>query len=54
MTDKTTNRDHVETLIKRAAEATTAGEAQAFAQGACNAANAMCALKHFEAPTDKP
>ncbi len=37
-------KDHVETLIKKAAEVASADEAMKFAQAACNAANAMCAL----------
>ena len=35
---------HVETLVKKASEATSADEAMKFAQAAYNAANAMCAL----------
>ena len=35
---------HVEALIKKAAEVASASEAMQFAQAACNAANAMCAL----------
>ena len=35
---------HVETLIKKAAEAEKADDAMKFSQAACNAANAMCAL----------
>jgi len=35
---------HVQTLVKRASEAASADEAMKFAQAACNAANAMCAL----------
>ena len=35
---------HVETLIKKAADAKDAAQAMQFAQAACNAANAMCSL----------
>jgi hypothetical protein len=35
---------NVEALIEKAAKATSAAEAMQFAQAACNAANAMCAL----------
>ena len=35
---------HIEELIKKAAEAQDAAQAQQFAQAACNAANAMFAL----------
>lgn len=35
---------HVETLIKKAADAASAAETMQFSQAACNAANAMCAL----------
>lgn len=41
MTDMKT---YVETMIKKAAEAQKADDAMKFAQAACNAANAMCAL----------
>lgn len=41
MTDMKT---HVQTMIKKAAEASKADDAMKFAQAACNAANAMCAL----------
>ena len=41
--DKPAN--HVEALITKAAQAKDAAQAQGFAQAACNAANAMCALK---------
>ena len=34
-----------EALLKKAVEAKSAGEAQAFAQAACKAANALCAVK---------
>ena len=34
----------VETLVKKASEAKSADDAMKFAQAACNAANAMCAL----------
>ena len=42
MTDTT---KHVETLIGKAAEAEKSDDAMRFSQAACNAANAMCALK---------
>lgn len=35
---------HVETLIKKAAEAQDSQDAMRFSQAACNTANAMCAL----------
>jgi hypothetical protein len=35
----------VETLITKAAEAIKSEDALRFSQAACNAANAMCALK---------
>lgn len=37
--------DHVEALLKKAVEAKDSGDAMRFAQAACNAANAMCAVK---------
>ena len=46
MSNDTKPADHVEALIKKAAEANSAGEAQAFAQAASNAAAAMCGLKN--------
>lgn len=36
--------DHVETLLVKATQAKTPLEAMQFAQAACNAANAICAL----------
>ena len=36
---------HVETMVKKAAEAEKSEDAMRFSQAACNAANAMCALK---------
>lgn len=39
---------HVEELIKKAAEAPQSEDAMRFSQAACNAANAMCALKAAE------
>lgn len=38
-------RDHVETLLAKAVEAKDSGDAMRFAQAACNAANALCAVK---------
>lgn len=35
----------VESLVKKAAQADKADDALKFSQAACNAANAMCALK---------
>jgi hypothetical protein len=35
---------HVEALVKKASEAQDGAQAMQFAQAACNAANAMCAL----------
>ena len=35
---------HVESLIEKAAKVASADEAMKYAQAACNAANAMCAL----------
>jgi hypothetical protein len=40
---------HVESLVKKASEAATADEAMKYAQAACNAANAMCALASSKA-----
>lgn len=37
--------DHVETLLKKAVSAFDSGDAMRFAQAACNAANALCAVK---------
>ncbi|MQX90273.1 hypothetical protein [Sinorhizobium meliloti] len=45
MTDKT---KHVETLIEKAANAEKSEDAVRFSQAACNAANAMCAVKTSE------
>ena len=45
---------HVEALIKKAAEVASASEAMQFAQAACNAANAMCALKVNRAKSSTP
>ena len=42
MTDKT---KEVEALIAKAASAHDSGDALRFSQAACNAANAMCAVK---------
>lgn len=42
---RTQMEKHVEALIKKAAEQNDAAQAMQFAQAACNAANAMCALK---------
>jgi len=39
------NETHVDTLIKKAAEAEKSDDAQKFSQAACNAANAMCAVQ---------
>lgn len=38
----------VKALIKKAADAKTASDALHFSQAACNAANAMCALRTAE------
>ena len=38
----------VKELIKKAAAANTASDALHFSQAACNAANAMCALRAAE------
>jgi hypothetical protein len=42
------SKENVEALCKKAAEAASAGEAQAYAQAATNVANAMCAVKSSE------
>ncbi len=42
MSDKT---KEVEALIDKAAKAEKSGDAIGFSQAACNAANALCALK---------
>lgn len=39
-----TEANHVEKLIEKAASADKADDAMKFSQAACNAANAMCAL----------
>lgn len=39
---------HIETLLKKAAEAPAAPEAVNYAQAACNAANAMRVLSDIE------
>ena len=36
--------NHVEAMVKKAAEAEKSDDALKFSQAACNAANAMCAL----------
>lgn len=41
-------KKHVETMVKRAAEAVDSGDAMRFSQAAQNAANAMCALGSAE------
>lgn len=46
MSNDTKPENHVEALIKKAADASSAGEAQAYAQAASNAAAAMCGLKN--------
>jgi hypothetical protein len=38
----------VEELISKAAKAPEADAAMKFSQAACNAANAMCSLKHAQ------
>lgn len=48
MTD--TQKDHVEALIKKAAVAEKSDDAMKFSQAACNAANAMNALKTAAKP----
>lgn len=50
MTDKTKTIDAVETLIEKAAKAEDSREAMNFSQAACNAANAMCALRTAKRP----
>ena len=37
-------KEHIETLIEKAARASTADDAMRFSQAACNAANALRAL----------
>jgi hypothetical protein len=49
---KEENISHVETLILRAASAEKSDDALKFAQAACNAANAMCAVQSFEMRKD--
>ena len=41
-------RTEVETLIDKAAKAERSEDAMRFSQAACNAANALCALKVVE------
>ena len=48
------SKENVEALCKKAAEASSAGEAQAYAQAACNVANAMCAAKAAEKMKNQP
>jgi hypothetical protein len=43
-----TNKENVEQLITKAAKAEKSEDAMRFSQAACNAANAMCALRHAE------
>lgn len=38
-------KNYVETLIQKAASADESGDAMRFSQAACNAANAICALR---------
>ena len=38
-------KKHVETLIEKAGKSEKADDALKYSQAACNAANAMCALK---------
>ena len=49
MIDKTTE---VETLIDKAAKADKSEDALRFSQAACNAANAMCAVKAVQSKAD--
>lgn len=44
MTDEV-KKDPVEILLQKAVDASDSGDAMRFAQAACNAANAMCAVK---------
>lgn len=46
-------KDHVETLIRKAAEAHDSGDAMRFAQAALNAANAALGLVSYESETKK-
>lgn len=46
-------KKHVETMVKRAAEAADSGDAMRFSQAAQNAANAMCALGTAERENQK-
>lgn len=39
---------HVETLIEKASKADKSEDAMRFSQAACNAANALCAMKHAQ------
>jgi hypothetical protein len=41
----TDNIKHIDKLLEKAAKATDSGDAMRFSQAACNAANALCALK---------
>jgi hypothetical protein len=47
MTDKT---EKVHALIDKAAKAHDSGDALRFSQAACNAANALCAVKEASKP----
>jgi len=42
----TTNANSIQTLIDKAGAADKSEDAMRFSQAACNAANAMCALKN--------
>jgi hypothetical protein len=47
------SKQHIATMIAKAAQAEHADDAMRFSQAACNAANALCALKAsagFERP----
>jgi hypothetical protein len=43
-----TNKENVEQLITKAAKAEKSEDAMRFSQAACNAANAICALRNAE------
>lgn len=45
-----TKKDHVETLLEKAAKAEKSGDAMRFSQAANNAANALCAIKEASKP----
>lgn len=52
MTTKSEN--HVHDLIEKASQARVGSEAMQYAQAACNAANALAAVRHLPPSPSKP